>query len=45
MKTDSYLDFYDPVSVHPVYSKTVDDAYLGDPSGVQSLVSTNCPAG
>ncbi|AWB88977.1 hypothetical protein [Homoserinimonas hongtaonis] len=44
METESFLKYYDPVSVHPVFAKVVEDARLGDPSGIQSLVSTNCPA-
>ena len=41
-ETDAYARYFDPVSVHPVFEAAVEDARLGDPTTVQSIVEGSC---
>ena len=41
-ETDAYDRYFDPVSVHPVFEAAVEDARLGDPTAVQSIVEGSC---
>jgi hypothetical protein len=42
-ETDAYQSFFDPVSVHPVIEGAIENARLGDPTGIQSIVTGGCP--
>jgi hypothetical protein len=41
-KTDTFKRYYDPQSVQIDYVKAIDNARLGDPSGVQQMMDANC---
>ena len=43
MDTEAYDLYYDAASVHPVFESAVENARLGDPSLVQSIVDGGCP--
>ena len=43
METEAYDLYYDPASVHPVFESAIENARLGDPALVQSLVEGGCP--
>lgn len=40
--TDTYVRFYDPVSAHPLFEQAIEDAQLGDPTTIQSIVAGTC---
>jgi hypothetical protein len=39
-----FVQYFDPDSAQPVVRGIIEEAQLGDPSGVQQDVSINCPA-
>jgi hypothetical protein len=41
--TEAYDLYYDAASVHPVFESAVENARLGDPSLVQSIIDGGCP--
>lgn len=43
LERPEFLQHFDPQSAQPVVRGIVEDAELGDPSGVQQDVSANCP--
>ncbi|KGM14586.1 hypothetical protein N869_05085 [Cellulomonas bogoriensis 69B4 = DSM 16987] len=43
LETRTFREMFDPESAQPVVRQIVEDARLGDPSGVQRDVETNCP--
>ncbi len=42
-ETEAYDVYFDPVSVHPVIESAIENAQLGDPAGIQSIVTGGCP--
>jgi len=43
MDTPTFENSYDPVSAHPLFRNAVEDAQLGDPTGIRQLVDGSCP--
>ena len=39
-----FQEYFDPESAQPAIRGIIEDAQLGDPSGVENDVSANCPA-
>lgn len=42
--TDVFREHYDSQSLQPLYEQAIENARLGDPSGVQSIVDGGCRA-
>jgi len=42
METETFRKNFDPASAHPLFASAVEEAELGDPTRLQSLINGSC---
>jgi hypothetical protein len=42
LSTETFKQSYDPVSAQPLFKGAVENAKLGDPSGIQAIIAGSC---